>query len=338
MLRNRPARLAPRTLAPAALAAALLCFPALPARAAAPAPGAPAQGSLIKAPGATIYVEVHGAASGSGAAAGTPGASGGAGSAVPFVVVNGGPGFSHDFMLCTDVWDEIAKRRPVVFYDQRGTGKSPALAEGQSCNLADQIADLEAVRAHLGAPQIDLLGSSWGGYLVMAYAASHPEHIRHLVILDSAAPKRSDTKFLFKEVYPDVVERQERFNFAEEMGDAKAGQAGIQEYLGMIFYSPEKRDAFLARFAPGMVLSKKVNQAIGADLERFDLNPELRKFNFPTLVITGRYDMNVAPIVAWEIHRAIPASKFVVFERSGHFPFYEEPERFQTVIEDFFAH
>jgi proline iminopeptidase len=298
-------------------AAALLgCF-ALPAWAA-----EAVSGTMIKAPGATLYVEVHGAA----------------GTGVPFVVVNGGPGFSHDFMLCSDAWDVLAQKRPVVFYDQRGTGRSPALAADQSCNLADQIADLEAVRAHLGVAKIDLLGSSWGGYLVMAYAASHPEHIRHLVILDSAAPKQSDTKYLFKEVFPDVMERQESYAFADEMGDAKATEAGIQEYVSMIFYSPEKRDAFLAKVAPKMVLNKKVNQAISADLERFDLNPELHKFTFPTLVITGRYDMNVAPIVAWNIHRAIPGSKLAVFERSGHFPFYEEPEEFVRVIEEFLAH
>ena len=296
-----------------ALAAALLCCSTLPAHAAA------GPGTLVKAPGATLYVEVHGAA----------------GAGVPFVVVNGGPGFSHDFMLCSDAWDALAKKRPVVFYDQRGTGKSPDLAVGQSCNLADQIDDLDAVRAHLNAPKIDLLGSSWGGYLVMAYAARHPERIRHLVILDSAAPKQSDTKYLFKEVYPDAVERQEGFAFADELGDAKASEAGLREYLGMIFYSPEKRDVFLTRFAPTMVLSKKVNQSIFSDLGRFDLNPELHKFNFPTLVVTGRYDMNVAPIVAWNIHRAIPGSKFVVFERSGHFPFYEEPEAFVRVIEEF---
>jgi len=312
MSRMVPVRLAPAT----GLLMVLLGFPALPARAAVAVSSA-----MVKAPGATLYVETHGAGAG-----------------VPLVVVNGGPGFPHDFMLCTDAWDVLARKRPVVFYDQRGTGRSPALTADQSCNLADQIADLEAVRAQLGAPKIDLLGSSWGGYLVMAYAASHPEHIRHLVILDSAAPKLSDTKYLFKDVYPDAVERQEGLAFADEMGDAKAGQASLQEYLGMIFYSPEKRAAFLAKFAPGMVLNKKVNRAIEADLERFDLNPELHKFNFPTLVVTGRYDMNVAPIVAWNIHRAIPGSQFAVFERSGHFPFYEEPEEFVRVIEDFLAH
>jgi pimeloyl-ACP methyl ester carboxylesterase len=42
---------------------------------------------------------------------------------------------------------------------------------------------------------------------------------------------------------------------------------------------------------------------------RFDLNPELHKFNLPTLVITGRYDMNVAPLVAYKIHQVIAGDR-----------------------------
>ena len=52
-------------------------------------------------------------------------------------------------------------------------------------------------------------------------------------------------------------------------------------------------------------------------------------------MITGRYDMNVAPITAWRIARAIPGARLVVFERSGHLPSYEEPRRYQNVLEDF---
>jgi proline iminopeptidase len=104
----------------------------------------------------------------------------------------------------------------------------------------------------------------------------------------------------------------------------------------MLFYSPQNRDKFLATVSPG-VYKKDINEAIEKDIERFDLNPEIRKFRFPTLVITGRYDMNVAPVVAYKIHQAIPGSKFSVFERSGHLPFFEEPDEFVRVTEEFLA-
>lgn len=102
----------------------------------------------------------------------------------------------------------------------------------------------------------------------------------------------------------------------------------------MIFYSLEKREAFLAQIGPG-AYNKEVNQKVNSDLTRFDLNPEIRKFRFPVLVITGRYDMNVAPLVAYRIHQAIPGSGFAVFEKSSHLPFTEEPEAFAKTVEEF---
>jgi proline iminopeptidase len=47
--------------------------------------------------------------------------------------------------------------------------------------------------------------------------------------------------------------------------------------------------------------------------------------------------MNVAPAIAYKIHQAIPGSKFLVFERSGHLPFFEEPEAFVREVNGFLA-
>ena len=221
-------------------------------------------------------------------------------------------------------------------YDQRGNGRSSPVAPGQSCTLRDQIDDLEALRAHIGVDRIDLLGHSWGGFLVMAYASRYPQHIQHLLIVDSAAPKWSDTIFLFKDVFPEGVEREDAATFAGQMGDQNAAKSAVREYLSMLFYSPEKRDAALARMMDTDE-NREVNQSIGRDLQHFDLNPELPKFHFPTVVMTGRYDMNVASIVAYKIHKAIAGSKFVVFDRSGHMPFYEEPDKFVETVETFLS-
>jgi proline iminopeptidase len=275
-------------------------------------------GTTFQAKSATIYYEVFGS-----------------GSATPLIIVNGGPGFDHTYEHVSTAWDVLAKNRRVIFYDQRGTGRSPATKD-QTYTLADQINDLEDLRAHLGADHMELLGHSWGGYLVMAYAAEHPEHISHLIIVDSAAPKFKDTIFLFENVFPEGTERQAGLGFKEEMGDKAAQDADLREYFSMLFYSPENRDRFLATVQPS-VYKKDINEAVEKDIERFDLNPEIRKFKFPSLVITGRYDMNVASSVAYKIHQAIPGSQFAVFEKSGHLPFFEEPNQFVRVMEEFLA-
>jgi proline iminopeptidase len=278
------------------------------------------RGKTFETPDATIYYEVTGT-----------------GTAPPRVVVNGGPGFDHTYLHLTTAWDAVGLRRPVIYYDQRGNGRSLGNHPKQAQNLKAEVDDLEALRVHLKLERMDLLGHSWGGYLVMAYAALHPDRIAHLVIMDSAAPRIKDTLFRFDDFYPDIVERQNAFAFADEIGDPAATAAGMHEYFGMLFYSTEKRDAFLAGIAPG-AYTKTVNAAVSADLERYDLNPELPKFRFPTLVITGRFDINVAPAVAFRIHKAIPGSQLRVFERSGHMPFVEQPEEFVATLEQFLAH
>jgi proline iminopeptidase len=274
-------------------------------------------GQTFDGPGGKIYFEVIGTGSGT-----------------PLLLVNGGPGFDHTYLHIATAWDTLARSRRIIFYDQRGDGRSSPLKQGQSSNLADQIEDLEALRAHLGFDKVDLLGHSWGGYLSMAYAARHPEHIAHLLIVDSAAPKWSDTLFLFSQIFPEISERRAGYAFADEMGDKAASDASIHDYLTMLFYSQEKRDAFVAQMSPG-AYNKQVFQAVIGDVPRFDLNPELPKFKFPVIVMAGRYDINVAPLVAYRIHKAIPGSRFVVFEKSGHIPFYEEPDAFVSAVEDF---
>lgn len=304
-----------RWSAPAALFAVAMLLSSGPAHA---TPAAPSGvGQRLTANGVTLWYEVRGNTGGR-----------------PLVMVNGGPGFDHTYVLCSDAWDKLAGGRRVVFYDQRGTGRSSALKPGQSCTLADQVADLEALRAKLGVAQIDLLGHSWGGYLVMAYSARHPEHVAHLIIADSAAPKWTETDFIFKYIFPETVEQQAKFDFVEALGDTGAAGRSMHEYLGMLFVSPEKRDDFLSR-ASTYQYTRVVNEKLNADLEKIDMTPVLPTLHMPTLVITGRYDINVAPSTAWRIHRAIPGSQWAVFERSGHLPYFEEPEKFVRVVGDF---
>ena len=305
-----------RYVVPASLTFAL----AFPVVAATPAPApAEAKGASFETGGVTLWYEVRGSGPGT-----------------PLVIANGGPGFDHSYLLCGDVWDRLAKGRKVVFYDQRGNGRSSELEDGQPCGLAEQIDDLDALRAHLGFEKIDLLGHSWGGYLVMAYASRHPDRIAHLMIVDSAAPKIQDTVFLFKNIYPETTAREDALAFAVELGDKEAITANLREYMTMLFYTDEARDAFKARSA-SFVYREKVNKAVWNDLQRFDLNPELPKFEFPTLVVTGRYDFNVAPSVAWAIHKAIPGSELAVFEKSGHLPFCEERDAFLARVEAFLS-
>jgi proline iminopeptidase len=137
------------------------------------------------------------------------------------------------------------------------------------------------------------------------------------------------------------MEREDAVRFASRMGDKSAATQILREYFSMLFYSPESRETAFAKLRAlrerlgAREDHSDVNAAISKDLEGFDLGPELAKYSFPTIVMTGRFDMNVAPSVAYKIHKTIPGSQFVVFEHSGHMPFYEEPAQFLQTVESF---
>jgi proline iminopeptidase len=195
---------------------------------------------------------------------------------------------------------------------------------------------LDALRRHLGVDKVDLLGHSWGGYLVMAYTARHREHVGRLIVVDSAAPKwdGEENKDLFRDVFPEIMAKQDGLTFAFTFGDKAAVSQALKLYTSMLFYSTEKRDSAMPIFEKANY-TRSITEALNTDLGRFDLTPELLKFDCRTLVITGRFDMNVAPRVAWKIHQAIKGSLFVVFERSGHIPYYEEPVAFLNAVQAF---
>jgi proline iminopeptidase len=257
------------------------------------------------------------------------------GPATPVIVTNGGPGLSHIYMLQNNVWTRISRNRQVVFYDQRGTGKSKQVKPDASWGMDAQVADMEAVRARFGFQKFDLVGDSYGGLLAMAYAAAYPEHIEKLILSDSAAPAWKDIVRVLPDVFPDVLEQiatREKNNSS----DPDAADQRIRDHFRMLFYSEANRDAYLAG-VKDLGSTPQVSAAVQKATRTLDLTPELAKFKFPTMVITGRYDMNVTPITAWNIYKAIPGAKFVVFEKSGHLPSYEEPDKYVQVVDAFLS-
>lgn len=200
-----------------------------------------------------------------------------------------------------------------------------------------QVADLEAVRAQLGLDQVALVGDSFGGWIVMAYTAAHPEHVAKLVLSDSPGPNWKSTTHLLPQAFPDI--EAEDAAAEKQLGDTEAAaRAGLTNHFRMMFWSTAHRDAYMAE--AGDNLSKlgyepSVGRAMSESVGTHDFSADLPKFHCPTLVLNGRYDMNVGPLTAWTLAHAIPGAKLVFFEESGHLPSYEEPEKYRTVLEDF---
>jgi proline-specific peptidase len=108
----------------------------------------------------------------------------------PLVVLNGGPGIPHWYMLPhAELHRE--RGRPVVLYDQLGCGDSTHLRDKPAHFFTPElfVAELDNLLQHLGiAHDFDLLGQSWGVTLAVEYIAAHrPAGLKHLVLTSGTA-------------------------------------------------------------------------------------------------------------------------------------------------------
>jgi len=101
----------------------------------------------------------------------------------PVVVLHGGPGAHHDYLL--PQYDRLALGRTLLYYDQRGGGRSP-VPRDTPVGWRQHVADLEALRDHWGLERVTLLGYSWGGLLAVLYALEYPARIDRLALVSSA--------------------------------------------------------------------------------------------------------------------------------------------------------
>ncbi len=97
----------------------------------------------------------------------------------PVIVLHGGPGSGISPYLRQG--HDPARYR-IILMDQRGCGKSTPFASLEANTTWDLVADIEALRAHLGLDRWQVAGGSWGSTLALAYAIRHPDRVTELVL------------------------------------------------------------------------------------------------------------------------------------------------------------
>ena len=110
------------------------------------------------------------------------------GSGPPTVVLHGGPGAHHDYLL--PGFDALAVGRELIYYDQRGGGRSP-VPRDVPVGWTEQVADLEALRERWSLDRLTLAGYSWGALLALLYALDHPQRVERLALISPAPAWRA---------------------------------------------------------------------------------------------------------------------------------------------------
>jgi len=263
-----------------------------------------------------------------------------AGKGKPLIVIHGGPGLTQDYLL--PQMYKLAENNLVIFYDQRGCGKSTGDINQETITIDQFVDDLEAIRQSFNFDKISILGHSWGGFLAMQYAIAHQEHVDKL-ILSNSAPSSSEGYALFGQEYMRrMCPYQEELEKIHATQGFRDGDPDVMEqYYHLIFrqycYIPEKADLLNLRMTPIASLNgAKVSENIRKNVldQPFNLNKKLNGLKLPTLVLHGDADP-IPPITAKNIHENIPDSKYVLIKNCGHFPYVEDPTTYFKYINEF---
>jgi proline iminopeptidase len=263
------------------------------------------------------------------------------------VVVHGGPGFSLESVRAD--FASFARNRRVIYYDQRGNGRSTLIDDPAKLAWQRHVADLEAIRRHFRLEKMNLLGNSWGGLLISLYAAAHPDRVERLVLDSPAAPLAVQHRLQQSRMTQRARERftQEERDLVQDnidwlgASDPIAACGLFARYILRLYLhdpaAPVSIRGNLCAGPPEVVRrSLWVNRIIVQSLGEFDLRPMVRRVAAPVLVIHGAGDV-VPPEGARDWAASFPDARLMMLERAGHLLQVERPGLFFPAIETFLA-
>ncbi len=263
----------------------------------------------------------------------------------PILLIAGGPGDSH--AVFHPFFSRLADRNRVIYYDAFGVGRSDRAKSPSEYHFARDVDDVEGLRKALGLGSLTILGHSYGGMVAQAYALKYPQSVKRLILIDtfdSGAMWQSNNDNCNREIrnqYPDVWERLQALRSKGVVSSAPEHQDlyyGIP--LGLFYFYDAAKAALLPK-EPGNVevyyaiAGADADFQVGGDIALLDFRPKLGSLRMPVLVIAGRYDRVSMPRDAAEFKTLIPGAQLVVFEKSGHFPYIEEPDDTLETMREF---
>ena len=259
----------------------------------------------------------------------------------PVVFLHGGPGggispYHRQF------FDPQHYR--IVLIDQRGSGKSTPAAELKENTTWDLVDDIEKVRTHLQIQDWIVFGGSWGSTLALAYAETHPQVVKGLILRGIFLCRPSEIHWFYQqgasEIFPDAwqkyhdfIEPSERHDFVaayykrltSDNLDLRLQAARIwsqwEAATSKLFVDPK----FIADFEePQLAL-----QFARIECHYFTNNAFFKTNNFlienidkirhiPAIIVQGRYDVVCPARSAWDLHQAWPEAQLNIIPDAGH--------------------
>ena len=231
--------------------------------------------------------------------------------------------------------------RTLILYDQRSRGKSSKVADASLISMDFEIADLEALRQHLGKEKVSLIGWSYLGGVVALYATQYPEHVNRIVqigpipptydffVQAASTPVDSESMALLKKLQDEGLDESDPEKFCEEYWNI---------YMERIFYDPDKIGLMRSdKCKCENEMPNNVNMqmlAILGSLGEWDWREMVQGLDAPVLTIHG--DSDTLPLEGSRVWvSSLGNARLLVVEQAGHLPFVEQPEVFYPAVDTF---
>lgn len=253
----------------------------------------------------------------------------------PIIFLHGGPGY-HTTDRNKATYDPTKQR--VIFFDQRGCGKSVPYGSLEHNTTQDLVEDIEKIADHLELKTFVVTGHSWGSTLALAYALAHPERVKSMVLSGIFTGSHAEIDWIdnghFRTFYPEAWGRYllatpkshhadpTAYHYKRVMGnDADAARESAYAYQtleGSVLrlddrYAPEDP----AEFDPaGVRMEMHYLHERCFMPDRFVLD-NAHKLTMPVWLVHGRYDMVCPPIAAYDLSRRLPNCQ-LMWAISGH--------------------
>lgn len=265
----------------------------------------------------------------------------------PLVLISGGPGASH-FVL--RAFDTLSTTSTLIYFDALGRGRSDTASTLSEYTLDRDIEEVEGLRKALNYSKIDVLGHSNGTIVAQGYALKYQNHVSHLVLVapfDSHVAWQENDDNSNKEIKEQFPEIWDSLMVLRKSGYKSNDSLHYKLYFSipstlLYFYDPNFVDTQNENFS-NLLNLRLYYQMVGLDgdflvgneIGRFDYRDKLKDLRIPVLIIAGRYDRVAVPSMTIKYKKYLSQAEFVMMEKSGHWPFKEEPAKTFRIIRDF---
>jgi len=264
----------------------------------------------------------------------------GIGRGVPVVLLHGGPGYGGHYL---EPLTALGDDRPVVLYDQLGSGRSDRVTDTTLFRIDRFVRELDSLRRALHLDRIHLYGHSWGTMLALEYLATRPSGIVSVVLASpviSTASWAADGKTLLATL-PDsiqqVIARHEAAGTTAAPEYEQASMAFMLRYVfGMDPPFPPEADSAIATYNPAVYTTMWGPSEFSplGNLRTFDRSATLAELTMPVLFTAGRND-EARPETVERFAKMVKNAEVKVFEKSAHMTMLTEREAYVAAIRDF---